>query len=617
MRDITLERLTMLADRLRHWHNTGAQKMPRDERIELAMMMAATLNDFTEFVVLGMKFLGFNTTSMQKDIALFMANGPERAMVAAQRGEAKTTLAALLAVWKLIQDNSTRVMIISAAGKQSSDVAVLIIRLIETWPLLAYLRADQQRGDRTSYEAYDVHCDLKRTDKSASISCRSMTGQITGARADLLIADDVETPENGNNHAMREALLQKTKEFSAIASDPGARILYLGTPQTKHSVYKTLPARGFTVRVWPGRYPTKEQMENYGNTLAPSISSAIEADETLGLPRFGISGTLGAPTDPERYTEDQLCEKELDYGPEGFALQYMLDTTLSDEAKTRIKLSDLIFFHGNHEIVPENVWYSADTKNAVPRDIHGPFGTARTYRPMGTADTLRPFQLKVMRIDPAGNGGDELAFACGGAVAGYIHLLSVGGLPGGISKENMHFVLKHAQDLGIQQITVESNMGHGTVTQLLRAEMLALNIKGITLLDDYAKGQKERRILDTIGPVARRHRLVVHESAVEMDAETLRSRPGDKRNLYSAWFQLANLTYDRGCLAKDDRADAIEGVVRDLLSFIGQDEEQAERNRKAQAAEEFRKNPMGYKDSDYIQRERQSRMQRSFLSRRR
>lgn len=614
MRDITLERLTLLADRLRHWHNTGAQKMPKAERTEIALMMSATLSDFTEFVQLGMKFLGFNTTDMQLDIARFMATGPERAMVAAQRGEAKTTLAALFAVWRVIQDQSTRVMVVSAAGKNSSDTAVLIIRLIESWPLLCYLRADMQRGDRTSYEAYDVHCDLKRPDRTASISCRSMTGQITGSRADLLVADDIETPENGFSHAMREQLLNKSKEFSAIAATEDARILYLGTPQTKHSIYKTLPARGFTVRVWPGRFPTKEQMENYGNTLAPWILSQIEANPDLAKPRWGIDGSQGAPTDPQRYTEDQLQEKELDYGPEGFSLQFMLDTTLSDEARTRIKLSDMVFFSGSHEVAPESIWYSSDPKNAVPRDVHGPFGTARTYRAMGHSDTLRPYQLKVMRVDPAGNGGDELAFAIGGALNGYLHLLCVGGFAGGVSKENMQAVLKLAKEYGVQQITIESNMGHGTVTQLFQAEMFELKIKGIALLEDYAKGQKERRIIDCISPVTRRHRLIVHESAVDFDAETLKGRAGDKRNLYSAFFQMQNITYDRGCLAKDDRVDAIEGVVRDLTAYLGQDEEKAARERDAAAAQEYLKNPMGYKDSGWKSQSQKSK-RHSFFSR--
>ena len=111
-------------------------------------------------------------------------------MVAAQRGEAKSTLAALYAVWRLIQDQSCRILIVSGAEKQASDVANLIIRMLETWPLLCYLKADPTRGDRTSFEGYDVNCDLKPLDKSASVACVGITASLQGKRADLLIPDD-------------------------------------------------------------------------------------------------------------------------------------------------------------------------------------------------------------------------------------------------------------------------------------------------------------------------------------------------------------------------------------------------------------------------------------------
>ena len=113
----TRERLHLLAPRLREWDKRGDTGMSKAERLELSLMMAATLNSFVEFAILGMMFLGFSLSDMQADIAEFMAYGPEKAMVSAQRGEAKTTLAALYAVWKIIQDPTTRVMVVSAAGR--------------------------------------------------------------------------------------------------------------------------------------------------------------------------------------------------------------------------------------------------------------------------------------------------------------------------------------------------------------------------------------------------------------------------------------------------------------------------------------------------------------------
>ena len=62
--------------------------MSKEEREELAMMVASTFSRFGDFAIIGMKFLGFDTTWTQLDIAKFMADKRYRKkMVAAQRGE--------------------------------------------------------------------------------------------------------------------------------------------------------------------------------------------------------------------------------------------------------------------------------------------------------------------------------------------------------------------------------------------------------------------------------------------------------------------------------------------------------------------------------------------------
>lgn len=189
MREQTLRRLKLLAPRVMKYKDDPA-KIPKDEREEFAMMFASTFNEFSDFAELGLQFLGYKITEMQLDIAEYMQHGPMKSMVTAQRGEAKSTLAALYAVWSLIVDQSTRVLIVSGGERQASDVASLVIRLMETWGLLCWIRADPARGDRTSYENYDIHCDLKPLSASASVACVGITAQLQGKRADLLIPDD-------------------------------------------------------------------------------------------------------------------------------------------------------------------------------------------------------------------------------------------------------------------------------------------------------------------------------------------------------------------------------------------------------------------------------------------
>lgn len=588
----TLQRLNLLMPRLREWdaRSTG---MPAEQREEFSMMLAATFPEFVDFAELGFKFLGFNITEEQRDIARYMQHSPQKAMVQAQRGEAKSTLAALFAVWTIIQNNSARVLVVSAGEKQASDIAVLITRLIDHWALLCYLRPDTSMGDRSSFEKYDVHYSLRGVDKSASVACLGITANLPGNRADLLIADDIETPKNSMTQPMRDMLLVLSKEFTAIASAASARILYLGTPQTKDSVYKSLIGRGFSIRIWPGRYPTNEELERYSpGTVAPFVLDALRADPALQT-GGGLSGKRGQPTDPQMFGEAQLCEKELDYGEEGFTLQYMLDTTLSDERRTRIKLSDFIFFGGNAELGPERMLYEASERTRL-RDLPWNAQGCMLYGPGLVSEKYSAYTKKLAVIDPAGNGGDEVAFACGGALNSYVHVFTVGGLRGGMSEENMDKLFDVFDEFGITDVHVEANMGWGVVSKLLIAHAEKKQRRMMAFLDYPAKGQKERRIIDTIGPVSRRHKLVVHTRAIEDDKKYSELHPQEKRTATSVLYQLSSITYTRGCLAHDDRADCVAKVVQECADLIAVDDAVEEAKRTKAAQDEWLKNPMGY-----------------------
>lgn len=588
MQERKIHRLGLVAQSIAAWTDRPAM-MPKDLREEYGFMMQAIFSEFEDFADLGMRFLGYTLTDMQRDIARYMQYGPRQSMVAAQRGEAKSTLAALFAVWRLIQDWNEWVLIVSGGETQASEVALLVIQLIERWGILCYLRPDRSRGDRTSYEHYDIHCDLRTVSKSPSVACVGITAQLQGKRATLLIPDDIETTNNSLTATNREILLLRSKEFGAICVD--GKILYLGTPQTKDSIYRTLSTRGYEMRIWPGRIPTLDEEIRYGATLAPYILDLI----TRGAARsgYGVDGTRGQASDPQRYDEDLCIEKELEFGPEGYQLQYMLDTTLSDAMRTRIKLSDAIVAALGTDAAPDTLFYAAAPQNRV-QSVPDSVKQEVLYNLAGSGQLMLPYQHKMMIVDPAGNGGDEVAFACGGALNSYIHLFGVGGLQGGLSEENCNVLIDYCEEFGITDIVMEANMGHGTASMVLLNIIAKRKLTHIGVRDIYAKGQKERRIIDTLGPVFRRHKFVLHERAIEMDTEYLSQYSRDKRNLYSLLFQLSGITYDRGSLAKDDRADAVAHLVNELKGYLSADEEKEAEKLHNKRAQEFLSNPMGY-----------------------
>jgi hypothetical protein len=593
MREETLKRVRLLSEKVRRYKDDPT-KIPVAQREEFSLMFSATFEEFTEFCELGMQFLGFKMTPMQAEIAEFTQKGPRLRMVQAQRGEAKTTITALYAVWRLIRNPCSRILIVSAGEAQANDIAVLIIRLIEQWYLLSWLKGDGTHGDRTSYENYDVHYSLRRVEKTASVSSVGIKANLPGKRADLIIADDVESQTNSNTQIMRDDLLNRTKEFAAICTH--GDILYLGTPQTRESIYRSLPSRGYQIRIWPGRYPEPDRIDRYApDTLAPSILEALERDKTLGQ-GGGIDGTRGKPTDPLRYTEEDLQDKELDYGPEGFDLQYMLDTTLSDELRTKIKLNDMLITQCGYNEAPEFYTYSAEPRYLIRESelCTPPTIGHRMYTVARSSDKFTKYQVKYMVVDPAGNGGDELAYAVGGTCNGYIHLFSTGGMQGGTSKENLNKIIDMCLEMDVQCIKVESNMGHGTVEQLFRAELENRKICGIGVEGFYNGIQKEKRIIDSISPVTRRHKFILHERAILDDWNCCKKYSAEKRNITSALYQMVNITYDRQSLAKDDRADAIGALVAFLSETIAVDEEALQQKRDLAAVREFLDNPMGY-----------------------
>src|SRR5690606_23629559 len=160
-----------------------------------------------------------------------------------------------------------------------------------------------------------------------SVTCYSIESGAQGARADLILADDIESLQNSRTTQGREWLLEQSLEFESI--NQYGRIIYLGTPQVGESIYNTLPNRGYIMRVWPGRYPTPEQLEYYGDKLAQLFRKDIEADPSLQS-GGSIDGKLGKPTTPDMYDEETLQQKELQQGIAKFMLQFMVHTGMAN-----------------------------------------------------------------------------------------------------------------------------------------------------------------------------------------------------------------------------------------------------------------------------------------------
>lgn len=551
---------------------------------------------FIPFLHDAMELLGFSVTEIQDDIAEFLEFGPSYKMVEAQRGQAKSTITAIYAVWRLIHNPALRVLILSAGGDLATDIARLCIRVIESMDILECMRPDMNAGDQTSTAGYDIHHSLKGIDKSASISCIGVTGNLQGKRADLLIADDIESAKNSQTALMRERLMHLTRDFTSI--NQNGDIVYLGTPQSIDSIYGSLPSRGFTIRIWPGRYPSPEQRIKFGAFLAPLIAKRLDADPSLGT-GGGPTGKDGKPTDPILMGEAALSKKEIDQGRSYFLLQHMLMTDLSDEDKYPLKLKNALFMplsmtHAHTSLV----WMPSPAQlMPVPSEsaIHG----TELYRPIVGSDEILPYESKIMFIDPAGGGanGDETAWVVAAFLAGYVFVLGAGAVKGGYEEPVLRELAKTAVAYNVDMVLVEPNLGHGAfknvLLPVLRKECQEAGVVIGAEDSEYVTGKKEQRICDTLEPILGKHRLVFNSDLLEADVKSVQRYPMDKRKPFQLFFQIAHITRTPGSLLKDDRVDGLYGAVRFYADKLARDADAEAEKRAAAEYVDWMKNPTG------------------------
>lgn len=488
-------------------------------------------------------------TKRQLAICGYLQAGPKRRMVQAFRGIGKTWLTCAYALWRLYRNPNERVKIVSANENKAIENASFMRRLIDEVDQLVFLRP---KGGRDSILAFDVGpADPHPT---PSVSCVGITGQLTGGRATILISDDVEVPKNSYTETMREKLAELVKEYDALVVPEGFDIIYLGTPQTEQSIYTAVRGRGYDCRIWPARFPNSEQRVKYGGALADDI----QADMASGA-------VAGSSTDPARFSDLDLAEREASYGKSGFALQFMLDTSLSDAERYPLKTGDLVVVDTAPDQGPVRVEWTSDPRNAVA-DLGNPgFSGDRFYRPLHVSAERQAWQGTVMYIDPSGRGKDETGWAIVRHLLGQLYLCAAGGFRDGYSDATLKGLAEKAKRYKVTQIMVEPNMGDGMFTKLL-TPVVAATYPCSVEESDRAVGQKERRIIDTLEPVLNQHRLCVDTSVIKEDQAQLQEDPR-----YSLFYQLTHLTADRGSLRHDDRVEALSGAVAYFLDQMEAD----------------------------------------------
>lgn len=511
--------------------------------------------DFRVFLFIVWDAVGLpEPTPVQYDIANCLQHLPnDRFIIQGFRGVAKSFISCAFCVWSLWRDPQLKIEIVSASKDRADANAVFIRNIIRTIDFLEHLLP--RRGQRDTQNQFDVGEAVP--DISPSVKSVGITGQITGSRADILLADDVEIPNNSGTQVQRDKLGEAVKEFDAIIK-PEGNIIYLGTPQNEMSLYNELQQRGYHTRIWTVMYPeTGAEREFYGDRLAKLIADRYDSNPELWA---------GKPTDPKRFNEEEIYKRRLSYGKAGFALQFMLNTNLSDVEKYPLKVADLIV--SSLDPNEASLTYSWSNER-MHRLVDVPSVALKGdyyHEPNSRSTETVHYTGCCMAIDPSGRGEDETAYAVIKYLNGYLFLVEVGGFRDGYSDSVLQQLANKAKYHGVNEIVIEGNFGDGMFTKLFTPVVIRTHPCAISEVKNYT--QKEARIIDTLEPVMMRHKLIVNTQVIIDDFAIY-----EMNQQYSLFYQLTRLSRDRGSLAHDDRLDAVTMAVKYWLDQMDRDEQ--------------------------------------------
>ena len=541
--------------------------MPRKRRIEPARgdsVLESLQQDFKLFLQALWGQLDLpSPTRAQYAIADYLQHGPKRLQIQAFRGVGKSWITGAFVLWTLFNNPEKKIMIISASKERADNMSIFLQKLIIETPWLVHLRpkSDDARWSRISF---DVNCSPHQ---APSVKSVGITGQLTGSRADLMILDDIEVPGNSMTEMMREKLLQLCTEAESILTPKqDSRIMYLGTPQTTFTIYRKLAERNYRPFVWPARVPRK--LSNYEGLIAPQLQEDIDN----GAEAWDV-------TDADRFTHEDLLEREAAMGRSNFMLQFMLDTSLSDAEKFPLKFADLIITSVNPTQAPDSVVWCSDPRNVLKDLPTVGLPGDYFYSPMQLQGEWGPYTETICSIDPSGRGTDETAATYISQRNGFLYVHEMRSYRDGYSDNTLLDILRGCKKYNVTNLVIETNFGDGIVSELFRKHLQQTK-QNIGIEEVRANVRKEERIIDALEPIMNQHRLIIDRGVVEWDYNSNKDDAPEKRLLYMLFYQMSRMCREKFAIRHDDRLDSLAQGVKYFTDAMGISAQETVKQRK-------------------------------------
>ena len=256
--------------------------------------------DLLEFAWIWNRLAGLGTPDVHRRmLGWLMQCGEEgdlRLLLMAFRGCGKSTLVGLYCAWQLYRAPETRILGVPADLALAPRRVATVRRILGRHPLCGALLPDHGEGSWAS-DRFTVarHAVLR----DASMLAAGIGGNITGARADLIICDDVEVAGNCGSPGQRAELRERLTETEFVLV-PGGRMIFVGTPHCADSLY----ADG-----------EDAFLAGYRRLVLPLVDAA------------------GASAWPQRFTEAGIAALRQRVGPLAFRRQMLLEAVAEEAAR--------------------------------------------------------------------------------------------------------------------------------------------------------------------------------------------------------------------------------------------------------------------------------------------
>jgi hypothetical protein len=177
--------------------------------------MTAERVEFLEFAWVWNATQGLGTPPVHRRIARWLQArweaGDRRLLLMAFRGCGKSTLVGLYCAWWLLRAPDTRILVLAADQELAVKMVATVRRVLERHPLCRKLLP--KAPESWAMDRFTVR--RRAVLRDPSMLAQGLAGNITGARADLIICDDVEVAGNCDTPAKRAELRSRLRKPSS------------------------------------------------------------------------------------------------------------------------------------------------------------------------------------------------------------------------------------------------------------------------------------------------------------------------------------------------------------------------------------------------------------------